>query len=162
MAVAFVTVKRVGRVLNAMSRRANVKCPVVLVTDAASKVNATVSADGRDHFANNVSVCIFLRAHIYSITHLKIFRTQPIASTRHVRVMEHVLADSVTVKLDGKVMIVERLISKCTNVCPVALSMEHTIWKRALVCVNVTGPAQIVRKVSSSGSRRRKWGFVTK
>lgn len=65
MAVAFVTVKRVGRVLNAMSRRANVKCPVVLVTDAASKVNATVSADGRDHFANNVSVCIFLRARAY-------------------------------------------------------------------------------------------------
>lgn len=53
---AFVTVKRVGKVLNAMSQRVNVKCPAVLATDDASKVNVTANAVGRDRSATRVSL----------------------------------------------------------------------------------------------------------
>lgn len=56
MVAEFVTVKRVGKVLNVMSQRVNVKFPVVLGTDVASKANVIASAVGRDRSATRVSL----------------------------------------------------------------------------------------------------------
>lgn len=55
MVVAFVTVKRVGKVPNVMFLSVNVKCLDVPVMDDVLKASAIVNVDGKDNFVINVS-----------------------------------------------------------------------------------------------------------